>query len=134
MAAAAREGDYRHFGSKAALSCPMNVSPCAYRVGVSEYTLLPDVPCPLRRYQVTVTLPRQDRDEAALPPGGQAVVEMAAVAEAQGLVTVWACTQLMVSMIVELPSTADALAAGVAVARVLKGGDGMASVTVEPIA
>jgi hypothetical protein len=42
--------------------------------------------------------------------------------------------QLVVSMIVELPSTADALAAGVAVARVLKGGDGMASVTVEPIA
>ena len=106
----------------------MNVSPCAYRVGVSEYTLLPDVPCPLRRYQVTVTLPRQDRDEA-MPPGGEAAVEMAAAAEAQGLVTVWACTQLVVSMIVELPSAADALAAGVAVARALQGGDGMASVT-----
>jgi hypothetical protein len=112
----------------------MNVSPCAYRVGVSEYTLLPDVPYPPRRYQVTVTLPRQDRDEAMLPPGGEAAVEMAAAAEAQGLVTVWACTQLVVSMIVELPSAADALAAGVAVARVLKGGGGMASVRVEPIA
>ena len=112
----------------------MNVSPCAYRVGVSEYTLLPDVPCPLRRYQVTVTLPRQDQDEAVLPPGGRAAVEMAAAAEAHGLVTVWTCAQLVVSMIVELPSMADALAAGVAVARVLKGGDGMGSVTVEPIA
>lgn len=103
-------------------------------MAVSEYTLLPDVPCPLRRYEVTVTLPRQDSDGAELPPGGQAAVEMAAAAEAQGLVTVWTCTQLVVSMIVELPSTADALAAGVAVARILKSGDGMGSVTAEPIA
>lgn len=35
----------------------------------------------------------------------------------------------MVSMVVELPSVADALGAGVAVARVLQSGDGMATVT-----
>jgi hypothetical protein len=37
-------------------------------------------------------------------------------------------------MIVELPFMADALAAGVAVARVLGDGDGMASVTAQPAA
>jgi hypothetical protein len=49
-------------------------------VSVSEYTLLPDVPCPLRKYQVTVTLPRPDGEEALLPPGGQAAAELAAAA------------------------------------------------------
>jgi hypothetical protein len=42
-------------------------------------------------------------------------------------------TQSVVSMIVELPSMADALAAGVAVARVLECGDGAASVAAKPV-
>jgi hypothetical protein len=37
-------------------------------------------------------------------------------------------------MIVELPAVTDALEVGVVVARALQGGDGMASVTVEPVA
>jgi hypothetical protein len=41
--------------------------------------------------------------------------------------------QSVVSMIVELPSVADALEVGVAVARALHGGDGMASVVAEPV-
>ena len=40
----------------------------------------------------------------------------------------------MVSMIVDLPSMADALAAGAQMARVLGSGDGLASVTAQPIA
>jgi hypothetical protein len=59
-------------------------------VVVNEYTLLPDLPRPMRRYQVTVTLPRPDGDETLLPPGGQAVVELAAAAvAAEGLLTAW---------------------------------------------
>jgi hypothetical protein len=112
-----------------------NVRPTVYRVAVSEYTLLPDVPCPLRRYLVTVTLKRSDRDDALLAAGGQAVAELAAAAVvADGLVTAWTCTQSLVSMVVELQCTADALAAGVALARVLGGADGTASVTAEPVA
>jgi hypothetical protein len=84
---------------------------------------------------VTVTLSRPDRDEALLPPGGQAVAELAAAAiAAQGLLTAWTRAQSLVSMVVELPSTADALAAGVAVARVLGGSNVAASVTAEPLA
>jgi hypothetical protein len=40
----------------------------------------------------------------------------------------------MVSMIVDLPSMADALAAGAQVVRVLGGGEGLASVTAQPVA
>jgi len=102
---------------------------------VSEYTLLPDIPCPLRRYLVTVTLRRSDADDALLSAGGQAVAELAAAAVvADGLVTAWTCTQSLVSLVVDLPCTADALAAGVALARVLGGPDGTASVTAEPVA
>lgn len=101
---------------------------------MSEYTLLPDVPFPLRRFLVTVTLRRSDGDDALLL-GGQAVAELAAAAiVADGLVTAWTCAQSLVSMVVELPCTADALAAGVALARVLGGSDGTASVTAEPVA
>lgn len=53
---------------------------------------------------------------------------------ADGLLTAWTCTKSVVSMVVELPSVADALDAGVAVARVLQKGDGMASVTAELVA
>jgi len=112
-----------------------NVRPCVYRAIVSEYTLLPDLPYPMRRYQVTVTLSRPDRDEPVPQPIGQVLLELTAAAiAAEGLLTASAGTQSVVSMIVELPSVADALEAGVAVARVLHGGDGMASVTAEPVA
>jgi hypothetical protein len=100
---------------------------------VSEYTL-PEVPRPRRRYEVTVTLPRPT-DVDALLPGGQAAVDIAAAAiAAEGLLTDWTCRQSVVSMIVDLPSMADALAAGAQVARVLGSGDGLASVTAQPIA
>ena len=113
----------------------MNVRPSVYRVVVSDCTLLPDVPYPLRRYLVTVTLRRSDSDDALLSAGGQAVAELTAAAiVADGLVTAWTCTQSIVSMVVELPCTADALAAGVGLARVLGGADAIASVTAEPVA
>lgn len=92
---------------------------------MNEYTLLPDLPCPRRRYHVTVTLPRPDGDEVLLPPGGQAAIELtAAVIAVEGLLTTWTCTKSVVSMIVEQPSVADALEAGVAVTRVLHGSMG----------
>ena len=117
-----------------AASPPWNVTPWTYRVIVSEYTL-PEVPRPRRRYEVTVTLPRPTGVEALLPPGGQAAVDMAAAAiAAEGLLTAWTCRQSVVSMIVDLPSMADALAAGAQMARVLGSGDGLASVTAQPIA
>ena len=57
---------------------------------VDDCTLLPDIPRPLPRYQVTVTLPRAAGNDALLPPGAQAVVELAAVAvAAEGLLTAW---------------------------------------------
>jgi hypothetical protein len=117
-----------------------NVRPFTYRAIVNEYTLLPDLPSPMRRYHVTVTLPQadgdaDDDDEVLSPPGGRAVIQLtAAVIAADGLLTASACAQSVVSMIVELPSVADALQAGVAVARVLQRGDGMASVIAEPVA
>lgn len=102
---------------------------------MSEYTLLPDIPCPTRRYLVTVMLRRSDGDDGLLSAGGQAIAELATAAVvADGLVTAWSGTQSLVSMVVELPCTADALAAGVALARVLGGGDAAASVSAEPVA
>jgi hypothetical protein len=50
-------------------------------VTVNEYTL-PALPCRMQRYQVTVTLSRPEGYEALFPPGGQAVVELAAAAVA----------------------------------------------------
>lgn len=74
---------------------------------------------------MTVTLPRPDRDEVLLPLEGQVVIELTAAAIlAEGLLKAWTCTKSVVSMVVELPSVADALEAGVAVARVLQNGDG----------
>jgi hypothetical protein len=113
---------------------PLNVRPRVYLVIVNEYTLLPDLPCPMRRYRVTVTLPRPDGDESLLPPGSQAVLELTAAATAaEGLLTAWTCTHSVVSMIVEQRSLIDALETGVAVARALQSGDGTASVTAEPV-
>ena len=102
---------------------------------MNEYTLLPDLPTPMRRYHVTVMLPRPDGDEPPSPGGGQALLQLTAAAiAAQGLLTASTCAHSVVSMIVELPSVADALEAGVAVARVLQRTDGTASVTAEPVA
>lgn len=112
-----------------------NVRLCTYGVLVNEYTLLPDLPRAMRRYHVTVTLPRLDGNEALVPAEGQAVIELTAAAIlAEGLLTAWTSTKSVVSMVVELPSVADALEAGVTVARVLQASDGTASVTAEPIA
>ena len=58
----------------------------------------------------------------------------AAAIAAEGLLTAWTCRQSVVSMIVDLPSMADALTAGAQMARVLGSGDGLASVTAQPIA
>jgi hypothetical protein len=117
-----------------AASRPWNVTPWTYRVIVSEYTL-PEIPRPWRRYEVTVTLPRPTGVEAVLPPDGQAAVDTAAAATtAEVLLTAWTYRQSMVSMIVDLPSMADALAAGAQVVRVLGGGEGLASVTAQPVA
>ena len=113
---------------------PRNVRPSAYLVIVNEYTLLPDLPGSMRRYHVTVTLPRPDGGEALVPPEGQVVLELTAAATvAEGLLTAWTSAKSVVSMVVELPCVADALQAGVAVARALLEGDGMASVSAEPI-
>jgi hypothetical protein len=102
---------------------------------VNEYTLLTDLPISIRRYHVTVTLPRPDRDEALVPSEGQAVIELTAAGIlAEGLLAARTGTTSVVSMVVEQPSVTDALEAGLAVARVLQGGDGMASVTAEPLA
>lgn len=112
---------------------PRNVTPWTYRVIVSEYTLA-EGPSPRRRYEVTVTMPRSPGVDALLPPGGQVAVELAAATiAAEKLLTAWTCMQSVVSMIVDLPSMADALVAGARVARALGSGDGLASVTAQPV-
>ena len=84
---------------------------------------------------MTVTVPRPTGVEALLPPDGQAALDMAAAAiAAEGLLTAWTCRQSVVSMIVDLPSMADALAAGARVAGVLGSCEGLASVTAQPTA
>ena len=47
---------------------------------VNKYTLLPDLPRSIRRYHVTVMLPRPNGDEALVPHEGQAAIEVAAAA------------------------------------------------------
>lgn len=96
-------------------------------------TLLPDVPRPPRRYQVTVTLPRPDGDDGPLLAVVQAIAELTAAAvAAQGLLTAWTSAQAVLSMVVEALCQADALAAGVEVVRAL-GGELGASVEAEPV-
>lgn len=81
---------------------------------------------------MTVTLLRTDRDEALV---AQAVIGLtAATILAEGLLTAWTYTNSVVSIEVDLPSVADALETGVAVAKALQSDDGMASVTAESIA
>jgi len=95
-------------------------------------TLFPDVALPLRRFEVTVTLPRDERDDALVPEGTQALAELAAAAlSADGLVTAWTSHSAVLSMILEVPCAASALARGVAVVRALGGGGCGASVSAE---
>lgn len=101
---------------------------------MSADPLFPDLPRPLRRYTVTVIVQRDDADAALVPPGGHAVLELAAAAvAAAGVQSVWTCSQTVLSMLLDAESKGAALDAGVAVARVLGGGDGAVTVTAEPV-
>ncbi len=104
---------------------------CRAFVAMSIDSLLPDLPRPLCQYEVTVSVPRGDgdEDEVLLPPGGRAVVELAAAAVAADGWT----GQAVVSMLVDVPSECGALAAGMAVARVLDTGNGAVSVTADSV-
>ena len=99
---------------------------------MSEEDLLPDVPRPPRRYRVTVTLARTDGETwpAALSYGLAELAAAAVVADGLRLAGVDSATTLW--LVVDLPCRADALAAGVAVARAM-GGEGAASVQVDPM-
>ena len=103
-----------------------------------DVTLLPDLPRPSRRYEVTVIVPRRpdgDCEEESLPPGGHAMLQLAAAALAgEGVVSAWTCSRTIVAMLVDAVCWGDALDAGVAVARSLSGGDGAVTVTAEPFA
>ncbi len=91
--------------------------------------LLPDVPRPVVRYQVKVTLVRAA--EGCDPGEDRALAELAAAALcAEGLLGVWSGTQAVLSMVLEAEDDASALAAGVAVVRALGGARG-ASVSAE---
>lgn len=98
--------------------------------------LFPELPRSPRRYEVTVTVPRagSDEDDALVPPGGQEVLQLAAAAvAAQGVLSAFTKHKTVLSMVLEAASGGDALAAGVAVARVLDSGGALA-VTAEPAA
>lgn len=93
--------------------------------------LFPDLPARGRRYNVEVSL-RRDDDAGRTPTEDQAVFELAAVMlSARGLVTGWQSQQSVLSLVVDAEDDADALASGVAVVRAL-GGYGGASVEVRP--
>ena len=99
-----------------------------------ENTLLPDLPRPPRRYEVTVTVPRADDPDPALPPGGHAALNLVVAAlSADGLLAAWTSSQTVVSMIVEAECRAGAMAAGTAVAQALGGANGTATVAAGPI-
>ena len=111
-----------------------NVGTPGYAAAVIEDTLLPDLPRPPRRYEVTVTVPRADDPDPALPPGGHAALNLAVAAlSADGLLAAWTSSQTVVSMIVEADGRAGALAAGMAVAQALGGANGTATVTAGPV-
>ena len=95
-----------------------------------DFTLF-DLPRPLLRYQVTVTL---TRDAAGCDPGqDHAVAELAVTALcAEGLLTAWSSGQSVLSMLLDAEDDAAALAAGTAVVRALGGSRG-ASVAAERV-
>jgi hypothetical protein len=93
--------------------------------------LLPDIPRPKRRYEVTLTVTRGP-DEELLPPDEHALAELAAAAVcAEGLLGAWTAARSVLSMMVEVACPADALSAGVAVARTI-GAQGCVSVAARP--
>ena len=99
---------------------------------MSQYILPADAPRPLRRFTVTVTLPRADGENMLMPPGAQAAAERAAAAvAADGLLTAWTSARAVLSMVIEARCQADALTAGAAVVRAL-GGERGAAVKAEP--
>jgi len=98
-------------------------------------SLLPDLPVPPRRFEVTVTFRRPEAATGAMPDGHGELAALAAVAAcADRLLTAWTASQAVVSMILEANSTADALTAGAEVAKALGCGRQAASVTAEPVA
>ena len=104
-----------------------NVRPRVYCAVMSQYILSADAPRPLRRFTVTVTLPRPDGEDVLMPPGAQAAAERAAAAvAADGLLTAWTSARAVLSMVIVAPCQADALTAGAAVARALVGERGAA--------
>lgn len=110
----------------------LNVRPGSYREVVDEYTL-PEVLWPSRQYEVTVTLPRPEDEDVLRPPNGQATAELAAaMVAANGLLTAWTSRKAVLSMVVTSRCQADALSAGVEVARAL-GAERGACVEVEPL-
>ena len=109
-----------------------NVRLRVYCAVMSQYILSADAPRPLRRFTVTVTLPRPDGEDVLMPPGAQAAAERAAAAvAADGLLTAWTSARAVLSMVIEAPCQADALTAGAAVVRAL-GGERGAAVKAEP--
>ena len=95
-----------------------------------DFTLF-DLPRPLLRYQVTVTL---SREAAGCDPGqDHAVAELAVTALcAENLLTAWSSGQSVISMLLDAEDDASALAAGTAVVRALGGSRG-ASVSAERV-
>lgn len=105
----------------------LNVTARGYRVRMDD--LLPDVPRPVVRYQVKVTLVRAA--EGCDPGEDRMLAELAASAlSAEGLLGVWSATQTVLSLLLDAEDDASALAAGNAVVRALGGARG-ASVSVE---
>src|ERR1700733_253107 len=91
-------------------ACPRNVSTSAYPPVMSTDFQRP--------YRVTVTLARMAGEDALLPPGAHARAEaVAAAVAANDLMTAWTSDRALLSMMIESPSQAGALAAGRAVAR-----------------
>jgi hypothetical protein len=80
-------------------------------------------------YQVTITLPRPQDDDAPVPPGAQVLAEAAAVG-AGGLMTAWTPCEWCCRY-GEGPVRGGRNLAGRAVARALGGGDA-AAVEAEP--
>jgi DNA-binding transcriptional regulator YhcF (GntR family) len=91
--------------------------------------LMPDVPCPKRRYEVKVTVARAA--DGCASGEERTIAELAAAAvSAEGLLAAWAADLSVLTMLVEVDDDASALAAGVAVVRALGGTRG-ASVSAE---
>ena len=86
----------------------------------------------LRRYRVTVALPRPAGDGALVPPAAQVLADAAAAAVAAEDLTAWTEGTTLLSMTVGAQCRPDALSAGWAVARAL-GGIGGATVEAEQV-